>query len=129
MNPPWVEYPDIAPRSLGWRMGEAQAYLENFWRYYNSLGATEQNEYKKNNRPPLKWSGFYGKGALKYVVANAGLLIVMFALSILLIASIFNPTWWIYILVVPLLFFTLGIVEQRLCSSLINRVVDYIYRH
>ena len=93
MKPPWEEHPDIRPRSIGWRMGEGECYMESFWSYYNSLPPEEQDDYRRRNRPPLRWSGFYQRGTTKYVIANIAVMVLLFSLLIWATASFLEAAW------------------------------------
>ena len=127
MKPPWEEHPDIRPRSIGWRMGEGECYMESFWSYYNSLPPEEQDDYRRLHRPPLRWSGFYQRGTTKYVIANIGVMALLFSLLIWATASFIAPAWWIYFLVVPIAFLIAGFAEERLLSGIVNRFVDLLF--
>lgn len=56
MMPPWIRYPAIPRGSIGWRMGEGEAYLEAYDVWLNSLSADERREHHLLFPEPRCWS-------------------------------------------------------------------------
>ena len=56
--PPWVKYPDIPRRSIGWRMGSGEWYLWMWQLWWKSLDATAHAAYRARWAPeaPPAWS-------------------------------------------------------------------------
>ena len=127
MKPPWEEHPDIRPRSIGWRMGESECYMEAFWRHYHSLSPEDQSKYRIRHRPPIAWSGFYQRGTTKYVIANIGGMIIVFSLLIWATFSLLAPDWWTYFLIVPLFFLIAGFIQERILSRVVNKLVALLF--
>lgn len=59
MNPPWVEYPDIQRRSIGWRMGYGEDFLGNWFPWYNGLSEQSKWKYQDKFPEPEEWKGYY----------------------------------------------------------------------
>jgi len=127
MTPPWEQHPEIPLGSIGWRMGEGELYLETFWSYYNSLSTDQQSKYRKNNRPPKPWSGFYQRGTNKYVFTNISVMLIFFMLLVLVIATFLSPPWWTYIFISPIILIIVGYLVERLLSSYINKLVTILF--
>ena len=108
-------------------MGDGEVYLESFWSYYNSLDEEQQNEYRKNNQPPLKWSGFYQRGTTKYVIANLLMMAFLFTALVFSVSALLSPPWWCYLLILPISFFIAGYAEERLLSGVVNRLVSLLF--
>jgi hypothetical protein len=54
MNPPWIEFPDIPPGSIGWRMGAGEDYIDKWRKWLDSINESERLEYEgKFPTPPL----------------------------------------------------------------------------
>ncbi|WP_095589840.1 hypothetical protein [Actibacterium ureilyticum] len=58
-RPPWMQFPDLEPDSLGWRMGTGETYLIAFRRWYAALDAGAQQDYSAQFPAPPEWSGLY----------------------------------------------------------------------
>ena len=59
MLPPWLIYPEIKAMSIGWRMGDGEAYLIEWGDWYEKLSKDEEMEYQANYPPPSYWFNFY----------------------------------------------------------------------
>jgi hypothetical protein len=59
MEPPWVKHPDIPDGSVGWRMGDGEDYYNQFYRWFSSLPAAQQDEFARTNKPPSEWRDLY----------------------------------------------------------------------
>ena len=58
--PPWIKYPEIPRRSIGWRMGSGEWYLD-LWRYWwERLDAAAREAYVARWTPdrPDAWSNW-----------------------------------------------------------------------
>ena len=59
MQPPWMQFPHVPPGSVGWRMGPAEEYYDEFYKWYCALENANQIDYELNNPEPRGWNGFY----------------------------------------------------------------------
>ncbi|MBR6770593.1 MAG: NADAR family protein [Lachnospiraceae bacterium] len=59
LAPPWIAYPHFERYSLGWRMGEGEAYVMTWSEWYDSLNEKEQNEYQLLFPEPITWQGYW----------------------------------------------------------------------
>lgn len=64
MKPPWQMHPDIAPGSIGWRMGRGEDYLQSFHEWFASLTPEEQTKFKEQHPEPRDWRGFYSNRSI-----------------------------------------------------------------
>jgi len=55
MKPPWLEYPEIPPGSVGWRMNGGEDYLDKWWPWIKALAQDERVAYLTAYPPPEKW--------------------------------------------------------------------------
>lgn len=55
MVPPWIKYPTIPVKSMGWRMGEPQQYLINFKKWWFTLTREEKENYREVYPAPESW--------------------------------------------------------------------------
>jgi hypothetical protein len=59
MDAPWIRFPDIPLGSIGWRMGNGEAY----WYAYQDWFATQSEHVRalviQANPEPSGWGGFY----------------------------------------------------------------------
>ena len=62
LTPPWEEYPDISPKSEGWRTGPGEEYFFEFVDWFFSLEDDQRAHYQQTFREPLGWEGFLEKG-------------------------------------------------------------------
>ena len=56
MAPPWLKYPHIPCGSIGWRMGYGECYMEEFYKWYDSLDESVKGEYDEKFPKPLSWA-------------------------------------------------------------------------
>lgn len=56
--PPWVKYPDLPRRSIGWRMGGGEAYLALWWAWWRELAAADRDAYRARWPEPDAWRGW-----------------------------------------------------------------------
>jgi hypothetical protein len=61
--PPWLIHPDIAPDSIGWRMGDSQGRHDEFYRWFSSLTDAEAVKYEERYPEPHDWRGNTRKSA------------------------------------------------------------------
>ena len=59
MVPPWLKYPNLPKESMGWRMGQGEAYLDNFRKWYFSNAREKRVEIMNKYPEPKEWKGFY----------------------------------------------------------------------
>lgn len=59
MVPPWVKYPNLPKGSMGWRMGQGEWYIEDFYRWYYSNPRKRRVEIMSTYKEPEEWKGFY----------------------------------------------------------------------
>ena len=59
MQPPWLQFPDLDRRSVGWRMGPGEEYLLAFAGWFRQLGTDRRTSYREDNPEPEDWLGFY----------------------------------------------------------------------
>ena len=59
MQPPWIQFPQIAAGSIGWRMGPGEDYLAEFGQWFARKHAEAKRRYADDNPEPLGWEGFY----------------------------------------------------------------------
>lgn len=57
--PPWKTYPDLDRYSLGWRMGEGEAYVDEFRIFWESLTEFDQRLYQTRYLATGEWEGWY----------------------------------------------------------------------
>jgi len=55
MLPPWLRFPNIAPHSIGWRMGAGEGYLCKFNPWYHGLTPEGRKKYREIYPPPKGW--------------------------------------------------------------------------
>jgi protein-tyrosine-phosphatase/N-acetylglutamate synthase-like GNAT family acetyltransferase len=62
LRPPWIQFPEIPRRSIGWRMGPGEWYLWMWARWWDSMNAKGRAEYTARWRPecPPAWSDWLG---------------------------------------------------------------------
>jgi hypothetical protein len=60
MTPPWVKYPEIQARSIGWRMGYGETYMLEFRDWLKRKSPEHLQRYAQENPEPSGWEGFYG---------------------------------------------------------------------
>lgn len=56
---PWMRFPDLHPCSIGWRMGEGEAYLMRFSEWWNTLTDAEKTEVELLHPATGPWAGWY----------------------------------------------------------------------
>ena len=59
MVPPWVKHPAIPRASIGWRMGEGEAYWDDFRAWWESQPADVQAAVRAAYPEPPGWAEFY----------------------------------------------------------------------
>ncbi len=59
LPPPWEKYPELDTRSIGWRMGYGEAFLDEWQAYYHGLSPAGRLRYRQMYPAPEKWIGFY----------------------------------------------------------------------
>ena len=59
MEPPWVRYPHIPFRSIGWRMGGGEDYWMAFLTWIRGLSDERFETYRSAHPEPAGWDGFY----------------------------------------------------------------------
>lgn len=59
IQPPWREFPDFDRRSMFWRMGRGEDYLNEFSKYFNRITHRDKTIYKLTNPEPYEWTKFY----------------------------------------------------------------------
>ncbi len=57
--PPWLKYPEIPRRSIGWRMGYGEDYLIEWTTWYVGLSVTGKQKYQELYPTPSDWQNFY----------------------------------------------------------------------
>lgn len=62
MVPPWVKYPIISVKSIGWRIGgEPDKYLTNFICWWSTLDKEQKDTYREIYPAPESWREFCQK--------------------------------------------------------------------
>jgi hypothetical protein len=56
--PPWIKYPNIARRSMGWRMGMGEWYRDKFREWWSQQPNDLRLKYKTKYVEPDDWNGF-----------------------------------------------------------------------
>jgi hypothetical protein len=59
LPPPWMRYPRIPMGSIGWRMGQGESYLVEWWDWLDSLSEVELQQYQGWFPPPPTFQEFY----------------------------------------------------------------------
>ena len=59
LPPPWIQYPDISPLDMFWRMGIGEEYITAHASQYEKLDQKTKMEYMLNNPVPPEWSDYY----------------------------------------------------------------------
>lgn len=59
MPPPWIAFPDIAPDSIGWRMGSGEVYMMDFHQWYMQLNDVAARHLRERWPAPEDWADFY----------------------------------------------------------------------
>jgi hypothetical protein len=57
--PPWVKYPNIARRSIGWQMGLGEDYWVAFRRWWGGQPEETRERVRVKYPEPAEWSGYY----------------------------------------------------------------------
>ena len=58
---PWVALPDIPAKSIGWRMGGGETYLDGFGPWFRALSPEDRTAFMQENPEPEDWKGFYDR--------------------------------------------------------------------
>jgi len=61
---------------------------------------------------------------IKYLIANLAILATLLISTIAVIEVSIAPPKWAYMVIVPVAFFSLGYLEERVFSGIVNRVID-----
>lgn len=61
MNPPWIKFPNLPPASMGWRMGQGEAYLDDFAVWMSRQTRTTRLAVRSKYPEPIEWAGFWTK--------------------------------------------------------------------
>lgn len=56
INPPQIEYPNYTPHCLGWKMGDGEDYIYDWYEYIDKLTKNELKEYFNEWKPPKEWT-------------------------------------------------------------------------
>jgi hypothetical protein len=64
--PPWKMYPELDYKSLGWRMGYGEYYIQRWHKYFRSLNSKQRLDYKTANPELESWIGFYAASEARY---------------------------------------------------------------
>ena len=59
MVPPWIKYPNLPIGSMGWRMGQGEIYIDDFYSWYFSNPREKRVEIMNKYKEPNEWTGFY----------------------------------------------------------------------
>ncbi|AVW90573.1 hypothetical protein [Celeribacter baekdonensis] len=59
MVAPWLQFPEYARSSMGWRMGGGEDYMFAFRTWFKALDRAAQRNYQHENEEPKGWNGFY----------------------------------------------------------------------
>ena len=59
MVPPWIKYPAIPRASIGWRMGEAEGYWDDFRTWWESQPVSVHTAVRAAYPELPGWAGFY----------------------------------------------------------------------
>jgi hypothetical protein len=60
MIPPWLKYPNLPRRSMGWRMGVGEQYVNEFNVWWWRLTRDDRRAYQAEYVEPEEWKGFFG---------------------------------------------------------------------
>lgn len=58
MIPPWLKYPNLPRRSMGWRMGIGEGYVHKFLTWWNRLPRKQRLSYRGMYVEPEEWKDF-----------------------------------------------------------------------
>jgi hypothetical protein len=59
MNPPWVKFPNLPRASMGWRMGQGEAYLDDFDVWFSRQARATRLAIRGRYPEPSEWAGFW----------------------------------------------------------------------
>ena len=59
LHPPWLKYPNLLRRSMGWRMGLGEAYLNDFSVWWSRQPRNVRVAVRAKYPEPQDWSGFW----------------------------------------------------------------------
>lgn len=65
MNPPWIQYPDYQPNCAGFRMGDGEDYLSDWWKFWNGLDLISRRKFLSTHNPPAGWEAYVPTGGEK----------------------------------------------------------------
>ena len=66
-------------------------------------------------------------GTTKYVLANLVVMVAVFAVILLCVGTVVPGPWWKWLLISPVAFFAAGLVEERLLSGFVSRLVKALF--
>ncbi|TQV65946.1 hypothetical protein [Aliiroseovarius halocynthiae] len=55
LAPPWTEFPNYSPTSMGWRMGAGETYLDYFRDWFSTLSEEDRQTYITTVSIPEEW--------------------------------------------------------------------------
>jgi hypothetical protein len=58
MVPPWIKFPNIPRRSIGWRMGVGEQYRDSFRAWFRSVPDDIYYRFREKYIEPPEWKGF-----------------------------------------------------------------------
>jgi hypothetical protein len=59
MTPPWIKFPNIPYKSIGWRMGDAELYMADFGKWYIRLQPSQRKRFLILNPQPNEWIEYF----------------------------------------------------------------------
>lgn len=59
MHPPWLKYPNLLRTSAGWRMGQGEAYLNQFKVWWSRQARATRVGTKAKYPELAEWSGYW----------------------------------------------------------------------
>ena len=57
--PPWIKYPNIPCGSIGWRMGIAEQYLQEFASWWHKQLRSTRLDVRNAYPEPDEWNGYF----------------------------------------------------------------------
>jgi hypothetical protein len=57
--PPWVKFPNIPARSIGWRMGVGEAHAIKFHEWYTQQPEEIRAVVRSRYPEPIAWTGYF----------------------------------------------------------------------
>ena len=59
MRPPWAKYPNLRKGSAGWRMGQGEAYRDDFNTWWSRQPRNVRLALRSKYPEPAEWAGFW----------------------------------------------------------------------